>query len=268
MKFVNQEVKLINQEGNTLKDIEKHIEKCGRVCYKSEDRITEDSYIKFIEMLKNNKHQSPLEHGTVYFKCVAHNTSTLRNYEKWKKYMIPINYLLKENVFYNLFALDYRNALLLMENNGKIDYDFPYLYIPENNLAKRYTILIKTSRAIANEFVRHRLFSFSQSSTRYCNYSLGKFSNEIIYVNPTDEEYSEGMLESLKVAEIEYMKAVKDGYKPQRARDVLPLATYTELIMTGTIDQWKYFLSLRDHKDAHPDAQYLAKEIKKVLKIE
>lgn len=268
MKFINQEVELINQCGNTLKDIEKHIEKCGRVCYKSEDRITEDSYIKFIEMLKNNKHQSPLEHGTVYFKCMAYNISSLRNYEKWKKYMISLHYYLEDNVPYEVFALDYRNALLLMENKGKIDYDFPYLYIPEDNLAKRYTVLIKTSRSIANEFVRHRVFSFSQSSTRYCNYSLGKFSNEITYVNPTDEEYSSGMIESFKIAEENYLKAIKNGYKPQRARDVLPLATYTELIMTGTLSQWEYFLLLRNHKDAHPDAQYLAKEIKKVLKIE
>lgn len=115
--------------------------------------------------------------------------------------------------------------------------------------------------------MRHRVFSFSQSSTRYCNYSSGKFGNQITYANPTDGGYSEDMLESLQIAENKYMRAIEEGIKPQRARDILPLATFTELIMTGTISQWKYCLSLRDHKDAHPDAQYLAKEIKKLLNI-
>lgn len=129
------------------------------------------------------------------------------------------------------------------------------------------------------EFVRHRVFSFIQESTRYCNYSKDKFGNELTFIEPLwlkdiKEEYCERSPESLypperidsaanylfqlELAEETYLKLLKDGWTPQQARSVLPNSLKTELIMTGTIEQWKGFFKLRCDSAAHPQARELA----------
>lgn len=139
------------------------------------------------------------------------------------------------------------------------------------------------------EFVRHRVFSFAQESTRYCNYAKDKFGSEITFVNPCwisdfhlRNQYSKDIVEeyrnfenwadnpetsellflySLAVSEQNYLNLLSNGWKPQQARAVLPNSLKTELIMTGTIDQWKGFFKLRDAKDAHPQARELAQPL-------
>lgn len=120
-------------------------------------------------------------------------------------------------------------------------------------------------------------------STRYCNYSKDKFGNEISFIIPTwlDEEKlkqygpyhlvtKDTSLESIFIAamnnsERDYFELLKQGWKPQQARQVLPNALKTELVMTGFLSDWRHFFELRCAPSAHPDAQYLAKELLKEL---
>ena len=128
------------------------------------------------------------------------------------------------------------------------------------------------------EFVRHRVFSFTQESTRYCNYSKDKFGNELTFILPgwvkRDERYNfapdsilcvnptespEVMwMRSLVKSEQDYIQLLEKGWKPQQARAVLPNSLKTELIMTGFVSDWKHFFSLRDAAAAHPQAYELA----------
>lgn len=107
-------------------------------------------------------------------------------------------------------------------------------------------------------------------SQRYCNYSADKFSNEVIFIEPcwslapivSEDFRGEHFLDALENAEKEYLYLVENGWKPQQAREVLPNACKTELVMTGFESDWKHFFSLRSPKagatGVHPDAAYLA----------
>ena len=106
-------------------------------------------------------------------------------------------------------------------------------------------------------------------STRYCNYSNGKFNSEIEVVKPTRIDTFKGVLnefiKSWEKSESAYIQLVNYGVKPEDARDVLPLQLKTELIMTGTESQWEQFFKLRISDHAHPDAKYIAEQIKERL---
>nr|DAW18127.1 MAG TPA: Thymidylate synthase complementing protein [Caudoviricetes sp.] len=127
------------------------------------------------------------------------------------------------------------------------------------------------------EFVRHRVFSFAQESTRYCNYSKDKFGNELTFIKPSwsyfkntsykDVGYFDGDVfeSSLKKAESYYFKLIEKGWKPQQARQVLPNATKTELVMTGFESDWEGFFKLRCSGAAHPDAKKLADELRELM---
>lgn len=133
------------------------------------------------------------------------------------------------------------------------------------------------------EFVRHRVMSFAQESTRYCNYSKDKFGNELTFIEPCwledynyeSNTYYNGFLVALRAAEANYLnllkqwedkipdKRYKTGFRnnpwtPQQARAVLPNALKTELVMTGFINDWKHFFELRCAPNAHPSARELA----------
>lgn len=106
-------------------------------------------------------------------------------------------------------------------------------------------------------------------STRYCNYNDGKFGNEITVVEPINWDNFDAnnyvFVRAWSNAEKDYMELIKDGIKPEDARDVLPLQLKTELIMTGTESQWEQFFKLRISEHAHPDAKYIAEQIKEQL---
>ena len=131
------------------------------------------------------------------------------------------------------------------------------------------------------EFVRHRVMSFAQESTRYCNYSKDKFNNCVTYILPnwctkvniedyeknpkliynangtlTDNEIS--FLCGLYDNEERYLELLENGWKPQEARAVLPNSLKTELVMTGFVSDWEHFFKLRDAGSAHPQARELA----------
>jgi thymidylate synthase (FAD) len=164
-------------------NLEKNIEAAGRTCWKSEDKIGENSACEFIEKIKGYNHASVLEHGAI----------TVR------------------------FVID---------------------------------------RGVSHELVRHRIASFSQESTRYCNYTKGKFDSEITVIKPCfwpegSYEYSVWAL-ACKNAEIDYFKLIQYGAKAQEARSVLPNSLKTELVMTANPREFMHIFELRCAPAAHP----------------
>lgn len=118
-----------------------------------------------------------------------------------------------------------------------------------------------TDRAIANELVRHRLCSFAQESTRYCNYSKDKFSNELTFVKPewiNDCTFGSNLwLGICDMAERYYKALLTNSLKPEDARCVLPLSLATKLVMTTNYAEWRHILELRTSKAAHPQMRAL-----------
>lgn len=126
---------------------------------------------------------------------------------------------------------------------------------------------IITDRGITHELVRHRIASFSQESTRFCNYSGGRFGGEIQFIRPVElpEVAWDLWLQAMASAERYYLELLSMGVKPQDARSVLPTATKTEIVMTTNLREWRHMLSLRKHKAAHPDTRVVAQAIYDIL---
>lgn len=167
----------------------KHVERCGRICYKSEGNITEDSYLKFVQSIINRGHESVLEHAS-------------------------------------------------------------------------FSVLFIVDRGVSHEIVRHRMASYSQESTRYCNYASGKFGEEITVIEPSffkqgSPEYKSWEISCLE-AEAQYFSLLSDGATPQQARAVLPNSLKTELIMTANLREWRHFFKLRTAGGAHPQMREVA----------
>ena len=124
------------------------------------------------------------------------------------------------------------------------------------------TVKFVVDRGISHELVRHRLASFAQESTRYCNYSKDDFGSEITFIIPDYLEYkSEGWniwKESMKQAEDAYFKMLDFGLSPQQARAVLPNSLKTEVVMTANLREWRHFFKLRLDKKAHPQMREVA----------
>ena len=132
------------------------------------------------------------------------------------------------------------------------------------------TFHIVCDRGVSHEIVRHRLASYSQESTRYCNYSSGKFGNELTFIEPC--YWSEGTQEyelwrrAMETAEKSYLQLLIAGAKPEEARSVLPNSLKTELYMTANLREWRHFLRLRTSTRAHPQMREVALQIKDILK--
>ena len=138
------------------------------------------------------------------------------------------------------------------------------------------------SRGVSHEIVRHRLFSFAQESTRYCNYSKGKFGGECTFIVPSDQEWGVNADEylgfkedsvkdtwyaALQIAEMDYISLLNQGWKPEQARDVLPNALKTEIVVTGNYREWRHFFKLRCDEKAHPHIRLLAQDLLKDVKL-
>ena len=274
MKLIKPSFQIIEPTGYTIDDIYKSIELAGRVSHKSEDKITETSAKDFVGRMLNMKHLATCEFGTVYL--YAHSMYDL-DIEKYRQNPYS-KAVWKNNGHY--ISTNYR---ALVENNW-LD-DLKYLREPTKYHHKRYTVKFILDRAIANEFVRHRKFSFLQESTRYCNYSKGKFNGELTFIQPIwtyhqeDGDYGtlgnpkrknvgnkDGVffdfIKSLQYAEHYYLTLVKQGWKAEQARNILPLSLKTELYMCGFAEDWKQFFKLRSKKygvgNPHPQADELA----------
>ena len=124
-------------------------------------------------------------------------------------------------------------------------------------------------RGISHEIVRHRIASYSQESTRYCNYGKDKFDNEITVIRPCYfEEGSDGYLiwrTDCRIAERAYLTLLQEGCKPEEARAVLPMSLKTELVMTVNIREWRHFLTQRTAKACHPQMRQIANMLLDIL---
>lgn len=187
---------IILESDLTQTQILKHLEKAGRVCYKSEDRISDMSAEKFIKNILKRGHESVIEHVSL-------------------------------------------------------------------------TIRIVCDRGVSHEIVRHRIASYSQESTRYCNYFMDKFSNELTLIKPCfwEKESKEYLLWENAMSEIEktYNELIASGAKPQEARSVLPNSLKTEIVMTMNLREWRHFLRLRTSTTAHPQMQQVSLMIYQTL---
>lgn len=257
MKIIKQSVEIIPQfDGH--EGMLKHIELCGRVCYKSEYKISDNSANGFVEMLKAKGHLSVLEHGTVYLRTHsidAKSTPFARVFDYAKVMNETSGYTIATN-----YRLAYESGLIPNIDDSIV-----------NPPIKRVTARFVLPIAISREFIRHRAFSFSEQSTRYCNYSLNKFGNELTFIEPywwdscIDDRLE--FLQACEMAEKMYLRMIKRGMTPQFARDVLPLCTKTELVMTGFVDDWKNFFAQRCAESAHPQARELATNLQELFKI-
>ena len=287
MKLINSSVEIIPQSEG-LDGVYKQIEIAGRTSYKSEDRITEDSAKKFVDMLISRGHTAPLEHGTIYLIARIGTPLSDPNYlevfdliRRYKKnpYSRVVDHISTDGYTWYYITT---NARVIYENDWQDD--LQYISLPSIHHIKRITVRFVCSRSISHELVRHRVFSFMQESQRYIGYNKGKFGSEITYIIPYWLNYKEGdentlysgstdvedsnklnFLRLLNRAENTYMTLVNNGCKPQEAREILPNATKTEVVMTGFEDDWNGFFKLRCDKAVHPDMQKLANELKEKL---
>ena len=131
------------------------------------------------------------------------------------------------------------------------------------------TFKIICDRGVTHEIVRHRLASYSQESTRYCNYSGDKFGNELTFIKPCfwseDDENFLLWKQTLETIEKNYLTMIKNGAQPQQARSILPNSLKTEIFMTANLREWRHFLKLRCSKRAHPQMREVALQIHKIL---
>lgn len=291
MKLIESKVEILTQ-GSGIEGVYKQIELAGRTCYKSEDKITPTSAKEFTDRMIKSNHLAVCEHGTLYFKIPVNidvAADFLDEVPTWTKCRLVESqegnwWAITTNlrVMVEHFAPEYIENLI--EN---------YLCEPTEFHKKRITVKFICDRGVSHQFVRHRVFSFAQESTRYCNYSKDKFNNELTFIKPTwldiptgDYTYWDGdwcdidnmkiqlpsdggitdnFLWCLKNADSQYRLLINKGLKSQEARQILPNATKTELVMTGFESDWEHFFELRCSKAAHPDAQKLANELKELI---
>ena len=283
MKLIEPSVEILEQSSG-LNGIYKQIELAGRTCYKSEENMTDDSAKGFVDRMIKSGHNAMLEHGTVYLKYPAYRDGWINKYfsNKYSKVKYIEPKLIDENDYY-LVTTNYR---VLVENNW-LD-DLQYLCEPTEYHEKRITTKFIMDRIGSQSFCRHRVFSFAQESTRYCNYSKDKFGNELTFIIPSntkilpfdcepnvmsqnqillakDTDSSLNYLQALQSCELEYFQLLNKGWKPQEARSILPNCLKTELVMTGFESDWEGFFKLRCNKTAHPDMQVLANKLKELM---
>lgn len=138
--------------------------------------------------------------------------------------------------------------------------------------AESITVRIKSNIGFTREMNRHRHLSIVEQSTRYCNMSKDKFGNEITFVEPpTFNQWSEpskqSWRETLTSIERSYMEMINDGLKPQEAREILPLCTYSEACYVGNLREWRHILKLRTSNAAHPSMHKIMIPLLKELKM-
>lgn len=262
MKLIKQSCEILKQ-GEGLIGIKKLNELAARVCYKSEDKITDTSYIDIEKRMIKSGHLSVLEHGTVYLRIDQYDLSESIEENELQIYFDSPFCVINQYDNVNYITTNLR---FMIEHNRL--QDLMYLCEPTQCHDKRVSVRFITSIGISRELNRHRYHSISEESTRYCNYSKDKFGNELTFIIPTYENINEPSIEYqqecsvLSKIEDNYMALLKYEYNPQQARDILPLATKTELIHTAFVDQWNEFFKLRTAEGAHPCMRWLANDLK------
>ena len=282
MRLVKPSYEIWEQEPG-IQGIYKAIEKAGRICYRSEDKITEDSAQSFVDRLVKNGHGAMLEHGTVYLKIPFEKS--------------PVHIGLGDATYYvhnsySKYSTDPENECTYISTNyrviiegGKTD-DLKYLCEPTEFHEKRVCVHFISDISTLREFFRHRTMSMAQESTRFCNYSKSRFGKELAFIIPPWTGMDECSFQSemevmakvplkgyepgveqflcfLVLAEEAYMDLLDEGWSAQQVRAVLPLCTKSEAVMTGFASDWEHFSKLRcsflaETGKPHPQASELA----------
>lgn len=286
MKLIKSNYEILEQKPG-LEGIYEMIETAGRTCYRSQ-RPEGQTAKDFVDRMIASQHYAMLEHGTVYLKFNGIVHVLGRGYQGGMKYLDNPYSKVKLEGTTQYVTTNYR----VLVENGWLD-DLKYLCEPTEFHEKRVTVRFTTDRGVSHEFVRHRVFSFAQESTRYCNYSKDKFGNELTFIIPswynkeTDSAVKLKFLNYLTTTEGLYLDLLRGSYwakkvieggatyekfeniekvfaplTPQQARQVLPNALKTELVMTGFVSDWDYLFRLRTSFIAetgkpHPDMSNL-----------
>lgn len=287
MKLIKPTYQILESSGYDYENVCKMIELAGRTCYKSEDKIAEDSAVPFVKRMIESGHLAMLEHGTVYLKfdwgansTLVHNecdgywwqspyNSPLLKYKnnKFSKYATVGSVSSNEKTKPTKVEYVTTNLRVLEENHWYGD--LKYICEPTAYHTKRVSVKFICNRQIANEYIRHRAFSFAQESTRYNNYSKGKHNGELTFIAPCwpmSDNSSMLYQNALLAIEDSYMKLISLGWSAQQAAQVLPNCLKTELVMTGYLDKdgWEHFFDLRAKGTTgapHPQAKELAEPL-------
>lgn len=281
MKFVNQSATYVSEQ-----DPLKCIEIAGKITHKSE---LKDEKKFLIDMLRMG-HTATLEFGSVYIE--THYASDFSEHYDVYRLNTSNNPAIHISTHVNGYKI-YTNLRYLLEKCPElfVDYindnlQYCFKFTPDrDNPYRRLTYHIITNRGISHELVRHRIFSFMQESTRYCNYSKGKFNNEITCISPNHKNDYQANRVTTILEDIEnvYLHLTEDGMLAQQARGILPNDLKTELYMCGFLKDWighnveAYaidifdqsvdvttrlgFDTLRRDKAAHPQAREIAEII-------
>lgn len=265
MEFIKPTVELITP-GPTVLDMYKHVEMVGRVCYHSEDKITDTSWSRFINHQVAQGHMSPLEAGTVYW--VLPSNHELVDFFKLNTYSFVT---IKDNE-----AFITTNLRVIVENNLKhllTEYwKFTEYHIP------RICFKWETCIEVYKDITRHRSLSPMVESTRFCNYLLSKFSHSVKFSLPCwlgyksnyPDDEKRWCEEKLRIIEEIYFEA-QDRWEwdAQRASYFLPQGTHATCFFTGFLQDWEWFLALRFEQitgSVRPDVLEISTEVARILK--
>ena len=246
MNLINASYKIVEQLPG-LEGVYKQIELAGRTCYKSEDRITEDSAKGFVDRMIASGHGAMLEHGTIYLAIPI---------DEWEDYDSYIySYPANAYSFVNSSEVDWddwqglvyitTNLRVLVEN--KWTEDLQYICEPTEYHEKRICVRYTSDIHFYKDTTRHRVFSWAIESTRFCNYIKEKFGSSVSFLTPVwlKEDERDEFEEDLKTIESIYFKWINKGWQPQQAAYFLIQGTKAEIFMTGFVSDYKHFFDLR-----------------------
>ena len=272
MKIIKPSVEFFGEVPTDYENILRFIEKAGRTCYKSEDKITADSAEGFVKRLISAGHLAMVEHSNFVVRtskeALDHIEFSLLDAGKFLSKRADAEFYY---IGGNLTAW-FQNT----KTNGIPSYSDPFVKMcgelfgipdepgrplwfpcPHNEIPKalhRYSARFICDRGVSHELVRHRPCSFAQESTRYVNYG-GK---DMEFIEPaefkkwTDAQFAQFHM-TCEEAEDSYSALIDTGLKPQQARAVLPNALKTEIVVTADAAEWAHIRKLRTHPSAHPD---------------
>lgn len=263
MRLVEQAYNIVFQDSHSIKDIQEHIERCARTCYKSEDKMCDGGAELMVKRLTESGHTAMLEHGVVYLR-LDDQLESLEIEQRYRENRYSYVNHREDGIYITT------NMRVIVENGW--NKDLGYLCEPTEYHEKCYTVRFITNRQVSHEFVRHRSFSFAMESSRYCNYGKEKFGNELTYIKPWWFDYSGvkysiarcGVKMVLWMIERIYLLMIALGFRAEMAATILPNAVKTELVMTGTRDAWRHFFDLRAIGTTgrpHPQAREIAEPL-------
>lgn len=287
MKLITSNVELVQQMPN-IDGLYKHIELCGRTAYKSEDKITEDSAEKFVEMLKLNGHSSVFEHGTVYLLLVITPENATSAYEypsckftahyNWSDVAGRIAAKYHANPYSSVVSVTQSGGIhkYCITTNYRVIYenhwfdDLRFMCEPTEHHERRITLRIQANIHFYKEATRHRKDSFTIESTRFVNYMKEKYGMSISFMQPSwiKEEDLDELKSDCEVIEQIYAKWIDKGYRPEHAAYFLCQGIAATIMMTAFASDWKHFFDVRLYGitgKPHPDVVDICEKAKTVL---